>query len=122
MKERERDLIIRLAKRLIEEIQELEPAFVQAFFRFHSEERMYESCSSYTTESDVFIVSALMQDEFFNEMNNICVELLTGMNKNPALLLLTIDKDLDYEIKFEYEDMEKWRISLTDGGTGTPIE
>lgn len=122
MKERETDLIIQLAKRFIEEIQELEPAFVQAFFRFHSEERMYESCSSYTTESDVFIVSALMQDEFFDEMNNICVELLTEMDKNPALLLLTIDKDLDYEIKFEYEDMEKWRISLADGGTGTPTE
>ncbi|MBP1202856.1 hypothetical protein JOD97_000870 [Duganella sp. 1411] len=122
MKNRQTDLITELTKRFIDEIQKLEPAFVQAFFRFYSEERMYESCSSYTTVSDVHIISALMQDEFFDEMNNICVELLTGMDKNPALLLLTIDKDLDYEIKFEYEDMEKWRISLADGGTGTPTE
>ena len=120
MKERETDLIIALAKRFIEEVQELEPEFERAFFRFHAEERMYESCSSYTTSSDVFIVSALMQDEFFDEMNKISLELLAEMEKNPALLLLTIDKDFDYEIKFEYKDMEKWQISLADGGSGIP--
>lgn len=61
-----------------------------------------------------------MQDEFFDEMNKISLELLAEMGKNPALLLLTIDKDFDYEIEFEYKDMEKWQISLADGGSGIP--
>ena len=122
MKDRETDLVIQLAKRFIDELQNLEPAFERAFFRFHTEERMYESCSSYTTPSDVFIISTLMQDEFFDEMEKISLDLLAEMKKNPALLLLTVDKDLDYEIQFEYKNMEKWQISLMNGGAGIPIE
>ena len=120
MKERETDLIIQLAKLFIDEMHDLQPAFERAFFRFHTEERMYESSASYTTSSDAFIISAVMRDEFFEEMEKISLDLLSEMQKNPALILLTIDKDFDYEIQFEYKDMEKWQLSLIDGGTGIP--
>lgn len=122
MKEHETDLIVQLAKRFIEEMQDLEPAFGRAFFRFQAENRMHSSCASYTTASDVFIVNALMQDEFFDEMDELSVLLLSEMGKNPALILLTIDKDFDYEIQFEYENMNRWEISLADGGTAVPAD
>lgn len=31
-----------------------------------------------------------------------------------------VDSSFEYEIKFEYEDMNRWRISKFDGGTGIP--
>lgn len=120
MKERQTDLVIEIAKRLIVEIQNIEPEFDRAFFRFFAQERMYDSSASYTALSKVFIVDAFTLNEFFDEMNSICLNLLAEMEKNPALLLLTIDKYFDYEIQFEYKNMKKWNISRANGGTGIP--
>lgn len=122
MKDKETDLIIQLAKNFIEEIITLEPKFERAFYRFYVEDHMHESCSSYTVPNDVFIVSALDQHEFFDLMDDICLKIMQEMEKSPVLLLLTIDKSFDYKIQFEYENMEKWNISLMDGGTGIPTE
>lgn len=83
---------------------------------------MHSSSASYTTPFDVFIVSALMQDEFFDEMDRLSLHLLSGMEHDSILMLLAIDKNFDYEVKFEYKDMERWRISLADGGTGVPAD
>ena len=71
---------------------------------------------------DVFIVSALDQDEFFVSMNDICLELMQEMGKSAGLLLITVHKNFDYKIEFEYENMNKWNISLLDGGIGIPTE
>ena len=122
MKENETDLIIELAKVFLETVQDLDPSFERAFFRFHVEERMHESCASYTTPSNVFIIDALTHDEFFDTMDEISVQLLNEMKKTRGLLLLTIDRNFDYDVQFEYDDMDKWRISLTDGGTGVPAK
>jgi hypothetical protein len=120
MKEHETDLIIEMARRFITEAIELEPEFERAFFRFRAEERMYESCASYTTPVKAYIFDAFTLEEFFDDMNELGLSLLTEMKKIPGLLLLTIDKNFNYEIQFEYNDMGKWRISLADGGTGIP--
>ena len=120
MNENNSELITNLAQRFVEEMQVIEPLFEKAFFRFYAEERMLESCASYTTPSDVFIVSALTYDIFFDEMNELALKLLVAMKDGPGLLLLTIDKELEFNVQFEYEDMSKWNIGLTDGGTGIP--
>lgn len=121
MKQRESDLLVQMAQCFIEQVQQLDPEFVKAYFRFYKDNSMHESCASYQASSEVFIVSAFTLDEFFDQMDNLCVELLTEMKRDIALLLLTVDNDLKYEVKFEYDDMEKWRISLLEGGKGIPF-
>ena len=121
-KEKESDLIIHLAKKFIGELNEIEPEFERAFYRFYVEDRMYESSSSYTTSDDVYIVSAFDSAEFFEDMDKMCLELMQEMQKVPALLLLSIDKNFDYKIQFEYADFNKWNISLLDEASGIPTE
>jgi len=122
MKDRETDLIIQLAGNLVNAIRKLEPQFESAFYRFYVEDYQLESCSSYTVPGDVFIVSALDQDEFFVSMDNICLNLMQEMEKSQGLLLITVHKNSDYKIEFEYENMKRWNISLLDGGVGIPTE
>ena len=122
MKDRETDLIIQLAVNLVNVIRKLEPQFESAFYRFYVEDYQLESCSSYTVPGDVFIVSALDQDEFFVSMDNICLNLMQEMEKSQGLLLITVHKSSDYKIEFEYENMKRWNISLLDGGVGIPTE
>jgi hypothetical protein len=109
-----------MAKLFISEARELEPGFDRAFFRFHAEEDMYESCASYTTPVRAYIFDAFTLEDFFDDMNELGLKLLIEMKKIPSLLLLTIDKNFNYDIQFEHNDMGKWAISLADGGTGIP--
>ena len=118
--ERQTDLIIRLATRFLELLPTVDPEFQQGFFRFKLEDRMHESCASYVTQDDVFIIGAFSHDVFFDDMNNLSVKILSEMGTIPALLLLTVDQDFEYGIQFEYADMDRWHISLADGGTGLP--
>ena len=120
MKDRETELVISITKRFIDEVLELEPDFEKCFFRFYAEDRVSESCASYVSPSEVVIVDAMSQEDFFDEMDDMCMKLLTEMGKDKAVLLLVIDKEFDYEITFEYSDMAKWQISLADGGIGIP--
>jgi len=35
--------------------------------------------------------------------------------------LLIVDANLNYEVKFEYEDPEKWAMTKMNGGSGVPV-
>lgn len=120
MKQYDPGLCINLARTFIDKILELEPCFEKAYYRFHAEQRQSESCASYIANSETNIIDAMSEAEFFDAMDQMFLELLGEMEKSRALLLLIIDKDLGYEMKFEYSDMLKWQISLADGGTGIP--
>lgn len=36
------------------------------------------------------------------------------------MLLLIVKDNFSYEIKYEFEDLEKWRITKLGGATGIP--
>jgi hypothetical protein len=122
MKENERGLILQMAQRFIDEMSELEPGFDRAFYRFYVEDRMYESSSSYTKSDIAFVVDTLERNDFFDDMDEISLALFKETKRVPAILLLTIDKALDYEIQFEYKNMKRWSLSLFDGGSGVPSD
>ena len=58
--------------------------------------------------------------DFFNAATAKGKEVLAAIGKSEGLFLLIADSNFDYEIKFEYSDMDKWRISKMKGGTGVP--
>ena len=120
MKEYAPGIFINLARKFIDKILEFDPCFEKAYYRFHAEQRSSESCACYIAKSETNIIDAMSEAEFFDDMDRMFLKLLGEMEKSRALLLLIIDKDLGYEMKFEYSDMLKWQISLADGGTGIP--
>jgi len=42
------------------------------------------------------------------------------LGNTEGVFLLTVDSNNAYEINFEYKDMNRWKISKSDGGTGIP--
>ncbi|MBR7776978.1 hypothetical protein [Undibacterium rugosum] len=113
-------LIVELAKELIEMIQQVAPSWKKVYFRYCHEEFKAGSNGSYVVDSKVLLIDPFKQDDFFRSMNEKSAHLLALLEKKQAVLLLVADSDFNYDIKFEYENLDRWRISKVKGATGVP--
>lgn len=113
-------LVVDIAKSFSSLVRAIEPGWQKAYFRFASEGSSAEAKASYTREQDTEIVDAMKHKTFFHPVIGQGKKLLTALGKSEGLFLLVIDSNLSYDIKFEYHDMNRWRISKFGGGTGVP--
>lgn len=113
-------LIIEIAKSFITLIRDIEPKWEKAYLRYVSYGSNAEAKASYVHPSGIEIVNVLKNKGFFHPFTEKAQELLKAMGKEQGLFLLVTDSKFDYEFKFEYENLGRWRISKLDGGTGIP--
>jgi len=113
-------IVVDLAKRLIAFMRDLDPSWKKAYFRFSSEGFKHGSNGSYVAESKVSLIDPFESGVFFDRMNASSIELLKLLGKDRGVLLLSADSTFDYEMKYEFQDMGRWRITKLDGGTGIP--
>lgn len=78
-------------------------------------------CASYRSCDDVELLDVFEHKDFFRKAKSIGAGIFLSKGKRRGVFLLTVNKDLDYEIEFEYDDLEKWQISKEDGASGIPI-
>ncbi len=114
--------VVELAKRLFQLVQQLEPGWLRVFFRFSAVDDQYGSTASYVVGSKAVLIDAIRNSPFYRAMNSQCLELFRLLDKEGGVLLLAAASDFKYEIKFDFEDMDRWKISLMDGGTGIPAD
>ena len=112
-------LIINIAKKFITLIRGVEPSWQTAYLRFVFRGSAAETKASYVHAAGVDIIDVLKHREFFHAVTRQGQELLSAHGKEHGLFLLIADSSFNYEIKFEYEDLDKWRISKISG-TGVP--
>lgn len=113
-------IVIELAKEFMELIRQIEPAWRKAYFRFSSDGARRGSNGSYASDSEVTLIDPFKHNKFFKSMNEKSIRLFSLLGKEHAVLLLTVDSNFDYDIKFEYANLDRWKISKVDGGTGIP--
>lgn len=113
-------IVVGLAKNLIAFMRDLDPSWKSAYFRFSSEGFKYGSNGSYVTGSTVSLIDPFESGDFFNKMNSSSLELLKLLGKEKGVLLLSADSSFNYEMKYEFQDMGRWRITKMNGGTGLP--
>jgi hypothetical protein len=113
-------LIVDLAKSFISLVRGIAPDWSKGYLRFCSQNSVSESKASYVHKSGVEIIDVLKFKDFFQEATIKGQELLATIGKSEGLFVLIVDSNLEYEIKFEYSDMGRWRISKMKGGTGIP--
>jgi hypothetical protein len=113
-------LVIDIAKGFIALVREVEPTWEKAYLRFVSSDSTAEAKASYVHATGVEIINVLEHKEFFHSVTKKGQELLAALGKDHGLFLLVTDSSFSYEIKFEYHDLEKWRISKFPGSTGVP--
>jgi len=115
-------LVVDLAKSFISLIRGIAPDWSTGYLRFCSQAFVAESKASYVHQSGVEIIDVLKYKDFFQAISVKGQELLATLGKPEGLFLLIVDSNFDYEIKFEYSNLDKWRITKMRGGTGIPTE
>lgn len=113
-------VVIDIAKSFIKLVQGIEPKWNKAYFRFRLQESVCEAKGSYVHGTEVVIINVLKHKDFFHPINDKAQELLTLLGKMQGVFLLVVNSNFEYDIKFEYENMNRWKISKLDGGTGIP--
>ena len=121
MNEEQALIVVELAKEFIGLVRSIEPKWNRAFFRFSTDEMKYGSNASYSFDSAVTLIDPFKCKPFFSSMNEKGKQLFRLIKKERGVLLLTVDSDFNYDTKFEYDNLERWKISKIDGGTGVPV-
>lgn len=117
------EVVVALAKEFMSAIRRISPTWKRAFWRFESEEFRFGSNASYVTLDGVYLVPAIKEGALFDAMNSLGRKLWeceSDPTKRFCVCLLSIEDNFDYEIKFETEDLSKWRITKVGGKTGVP--
>ena len=113
-------VVIELAKEFIELVRSLEPSWARAYYRFRSTGSRYGSNASYLSGSDVSLIGAIKNAPFYESMNKKGASLLNLLTKEQGVFLLSVDSHLDYDIKFEWNDLDRWEITKMNGRSGIP--
>jgi hypothetical protein len=113
-------LVSEVAKSVVLLMRQIAPAWTTAYLRFSLRDHVSRVESSYVTADAVTIVEAGKNKEVFRLIGDQGRRLLESLSKGQGTFLLVVDANLDYEIKFDYVDENRWEISKLDGGTGIP--
>lgn len=114
-------IVVELAKEFIELVQGIEPKWTRGFYRFQYEIIRYGGNCSYSSSFETILIDPFDQNLVIKSMNNKALKIIELLEKERAVLLLIVDSDFNYEIKFEYENLDCWRITKLNRGTGIPI-
>ena len=114
-------LVISVVKEFIAMVRKAEPKWKKAYLRFVLEDDSAEAKASYVDESGVEIIDVFRHGDFFDSVIEKGMELIASLGKERGLFLLMADSDLNYEIKFEFDDLSRWKINKLDGNTGVPV-
>jgi hypothetical protein len=120
MDEKASAVVIELAARLVELMGQLEPKWSKAFFRYCQDGSSSRANGSYVVDQNALLLNTIKNSSFFASMNADSQRLLQIMSKDRAVFLLTVDSGMSFDVKFEFENMERWIITKLNGGTGIP--
>jgi hypothetical protein len=112
--------LMELAKSFTNFVQQVAPDSTKAYFRFCVQSSVSESKASYVHPDGVELFDAVRHSEFFHAATAKGREVLTALGKSEGLFVLIADPNFDYEIKFEFRNLDKWSISKLKGGSGIP--
>ena len=114
------ELIFELTRKLITLVNAQHLGWNRAFYRFCNEPSHYGSNASYVVGAEATLVDSMRVGNVLREMNEMARKLFALLGKEQGVLLLIVDPPRDFDVKFEYQDLERWKITKLDGATGIP--
>ncbi len=112
--------VVKLAKVFLAHLRQKAPDFERAFYRAVVEPQQHGARASYVVGEHVTLLDAVEERALFEEMRETSWELVGNLGKDRGVLLLVVSKSFEYEIKFDWTDLERWHMTKLDGGTGIP--
>ena len=120
MNEEQASIVIELAKEFMHLAQTAYPRSDKGYFRFSSDGSKMGSVASFVVKTEATLVDPFSHQSFFRIMNNKFEELMLSLGKNRLTAVLIIDSEFNYDIKFEYVDLDRWAITKLNGESGIP--
>lgn len=113
-------IVIEAAQIFILLLRELDPGWLKGYFRFQRHEQTSEANGSFSTVDGAKLINSIKNGGTIRRLSDASSHLLNLLEKPNGVVLLIVESNLDYEIKFEYINLDRWRITRLDGGTGIP--
>ena len=117
--DRSTPIVIELARHAMTWLQAKAPGWKAGYVRVHQEPGSTNARASYATQDDVHLISAV-GDPFVRAAGEIGARLIAAMDKERGIALLIVTSDFNYEVKFEWNDLERWMITKMNGASGRP--
>ena len=117
--DRSTPIVIELARHALSWLQQKAPGWRAGYLRLRHEEGATDARASYATESQVELVSAV-GDPFLRTAGAIGARLVAALGKERGVVLLVVKHDFSYEIRFDWDDPDRWMITKLGGATGLP--
>lgn len=114
-------LVVEIARSFMLLMRGLEQNWNKAYLRFSWQGSVSEAKASYVIESGAEIVDSTKNKDFFHPVLQKGKDLLMALGKDGGVFLLVVDSNLEYDIKFEYKDFNRWKISKLGGGREFPL-
>jgi hypothetical protein len=93
-----------------------------AYYRYVETDALWGSNGSFRHGGRVTLFSVSRDGSYLDAMNDVSRQVLEHLGKKRAVLLLTVGVDMTYKLDFEFDDMDRWKISRAEGRTGIPGE
>jgi hypothetical protein len=122
MNENRAELVVDISKRFMDLLRQLDPRWKAGYLRFEMDSMRQGCTASYDIGSDVLLIAAAENAAFFDHIGKQGRKFLHNLGKAKGVFLLVVDSSCKYNFYFEFEDLERWTISISGGSTGRPVD
>jgi hypothetical protein len=118
--DRASSLVIQLATTFGDFLSKDFPGWKVGYYRFLADKSGYGGNASFEDGERIHLVPALSRVEFFRGLNGTAHELFKALGQELGVMLLVLDSSQKYEVKFEWNNLDAWRITKLNGASGRP--
>ncbi len=122
MTESRAELAVDISKRFMDLLQQLEPKWTTGYLRFRLDPTQDGCAASYQMGSEVRRIDAIENHQFFSHVSGQARKFFQNLGKTRGIVILVADSSSKYNFYFEFEDLDRWAISTTDGAPGVPTD
>ena len=120
LNERASALILELSHQLFDLVPGAEPDWSEAFYRFRCQESGSSSAACCTCASGTKRIDTATGPEAFVAMDEKAESLIKLFGKSHGVLLLRVAADARYKVEFDWEDFDRWPITVDGAISGVP--
>ena len=103
-------------------LRQLDPQWKMGYLRYRLDPTQHECTASYGAGSDAVLIDAIENHQFFAHIGEQGRKFLQNLGKTKGVFILVADSSSKYNFYFEFEDLDRWTISTSDGATGVPTD
>jgi len=122
MTESRAELAVDISRRFMQLLWQLEPQWKTGYLRFRLDPMQDGCTASYTMGSDVRRIDVIENHQFFSHISGQGRKFFQNLGKTMGIFILVADSSSKYNFYFEFEDLDRWAISTTDGAPGVPTD